>query len=234
MFKKYLQFNSSRYRLEEENKHFAISMKSGAKVLDAGCGDAPYRHLFKQQIYESADLASGDRSYDKDITYICDLKNIPVNDSTYDHIICNQVLEHISEPQLVIDELARVLKPGGTILFTAPLFYQEHEQPHDYFRYTKYAWNYLLPKSGLNTEKIEPLEGFFGLCGYFFEVMYYFLPKNISKAGGKAGFIGTIILHAVHPLLALLSIFFHRLEKRIKLPVDIGSKNYAVIAVKKH
>lgn len=229
---KLLRFNSSRYRLELENAQFAKSIPKGSIVLDAGCGEAPYRHMFNHTKYESADFMQSDRPYSEKITYVCDLAKIPVKKARFDYIICNQVLEHIPQPDLVMKELYRVLKPGGKILFTAPLFYQEHEKPFDFFRYTQFGWRKLLENAGLKEDKIEPLEGLFGLCGYFFEVTYYYLPVNKNQLKGKTGFFAYIIFKIIHPFIGLTAAFFHRLEKRRKLITDIGAKNYAVIAKK--
>lgn len=232
MFNKWLAFNSSRHRLYEENERFAKSMKKNSLILDAGCGDAPYKDLFKHVRYESADFAQSNREYAEQITYVCDLKKIPVEDNRFDYVVCNQVLEHIPEPQKVIDELHRVLKPKGQIIFTAPLFYQEHEQPYDFFRYTKFGWRHLLSSVGFTIHRIDPMEGFFGLCGYLFELMYYNLPTKAHKIGGKTGKVAAPLLTIIRPFMALSAIFFHRLEKRVKLHIDIGAKNYVIIAEK--
>jgi len=70
-------------------------------------------------------------------TYVCDVTDrIPVEDGRFGHLLFSQTLEHLKEPALALRELNRVLAPGGVLLCTVPLFYEEHEQPHDYFRYT--------------------------------------------------------------------------------------------------
>jgi len=232
MLNKLLRFNSSRYRLDLENAQFADAIPSGALVLDAGCGEAPYRHLFAHTRYESADFMKSDRMYNSEITYICDLAKIPVKRARFDYIICNQVLEHIPEPGAVMEELYRVLKPGGKILFTAPLFYQEHEKPYDFFRYTQFGWKKLLGDAGFQEERIEPLEGFFGLCGYFLEIIYYYLPFDRKKIPGKTGAALRGVFRIIHPLVGLTAVFFHRIEKRRNVIVDIGAKNYVVVASK--
>ena len=77
--------------------------------------------------------------------YVCDLAAIPVDDARFDHVRLTQVLEHLPEPATVLAELRRVLKPGGTLWLTAPLFYAEHERPYDFFRYTPFG---LAPSPG--------------------------------------------------------------------------------------
>lgn len=119
------EFNSSRHRLWLENEAFASSVPAGSLVLDAGSGDAPYKPLFKHARYESADFEKVDKRYAPP-TYVCDLKSIPVEDCRFDFIIFNQVMEHLPEPRLVLAELFRVLKPDGRMIYTGPLFYEEH------------------------------------------------------------------------------------------------------------
>lgn len=135
-------FNSSRYRLQKENAAFAALVPDHALVLDAGAGNAPYKSLFEHAQYESADFEKIDKKYAPS-TYVCDLKKIPVEDCRFDFIIFNQVMEHLPEPHLVLAELYRVLKPSGKMIYTGPLFYEEHEQPYDFYRYTQFGLRYL-------------------------------------------------------------------------------------------
>ena len=57
-------------------------------------------------------------------------------------------LEHVREPARVLCELARTLAPGGRLLLIAPHEWEEHQQPHDYYRYTRYGLEYLLRQAG--------------------------------------------------------------------------------------
>jgi len=103
--------NSSRHYLNEVMAAFALETMADMLVLDAGAGDAPYRHLFRHVRYETADLKTVDKPY-ADVTYECDLADIPVEDNRFDWIIFNQVLEHVPDPANVLAELCRVMKPG--------------------------------------------------------------------------------------------------------------------------
>jgi SAM-dependent methyltransferase len=136
--KKKLSFNSSRFRLFQENKIFADSIPPGSIVLDAGAGNQPYRNLLMHTQYESADFEKVDKSYARS-TYVCDLKKIPTENNRFDFILFNQVMEHLPEPTLVLKELNRVLKHNGKIIYTGPLFYEEHEIPYYFFRYTQFS-----------------------------------------------------------------------------------------------
>jgi ubiquinone/menaquinone biosynthesis C-methylase UbiE len=93
----------------------AKSLPPGALVLDAGAGNAPYRELFHQAQYESADFVAAAKHYEHRPTYVCDLTAIPVEEARFDAAICSQVLEHVPDPAAVLAELHRVLKPGASL-----------------------------------------------------------------------------------------------------------------------
>jgi SAM-dependent methyltransferase len=108
-------------------------------VLDVGCGDCAYQHLLAGKAnYIGIDIFSAD-SFDykgnPNIIHF-DGKTIPLPDTSVDHIICSEVMEHISEPQQIIGEMYRVLKPGGDAFITIPWSARYHYIPHDYARYT--------------------------------------------------------------------------------------------------
>jgi SAM-dependent methyltransferase len=216
MLNRLLHFNSSRFRLEQEMRDFAAQVPNGAMILDAGSGEAPYRKLFRHTKYESADFCKIDKKYEES-TYICDLANIPVENERYDFIIFNQVIEHLPEPGKVLSELFRVLKKGGIIVASVPLFFEEHEQPYDFFRYTQFACKKLFEENGFIIQKLDWLEGYYGTLGYQFSMMYQKLPKYKFLP---------IRISAI-----CLSLFFHYLETKTKLKAGMP-KNYFVIATK--
>ena len=53
--------------------------------------------------------------------------------------------------------------PGGRLLLIAPHEWEEHQQPHDYYRYTRYGLEYLMSQAGFGTMEIRPVGGFFRL-----------------------------------------------------------------------
>jgi SAM-dependent methyltransferase len=117
-------------------------------LLDVGCGTKPYRTLFHVERYVGLDIDSetARRRGAADLFY--DGTKFPVPDAQFDSVLCNQVLEHVFNPEQFMSELARVLKPGGQLLLTVPFVWDEHEQPCDYARYTSFGLASLLQRHG--------------------------------------------------------------------------------------
>lgn len=223
------KFNSSRSRLQWVNAEFAAAIPSGALVLDAGAGTAPYRELFSHTRYETADFQKVDKDY-AESTYVCDLSAIPVEGDRFDFIVFNQVMEHLPEPKTVLREFYRVLKPGGKIIYTGPLFYAEHEQPYDFYRYTQFGLRYLFADTGYELEKLEWLEGYYGTVAYQFETMSRDLP-----AKPEPGILGYLFLPLVVGIKLQSRVFariFHWLELRHKHTRSGYPKNYMAILKK--
>jgi SAM-dependent methyltransferase len=222
-------FNSSRARLWRENEAFAAAIAPGALVLDAGAGNSPYASLFSHVRYESADFEQVEKPYAQQ-TYTCDLTQIPVEGGRFDAVIFDQVLEYVTEPLAVLRELHRVLKPRGPLLYWGPLFYEEHEQPFDFHRYTHFGIRYLFDQAEFDIERLDWLEGYLGTLAYQFGTAYA-LPRDRHGYGGGA--IGVLAAGgAVFVRLACgrLSWVMHRLEMRHKLTTAGYPKNYVAIA----
>jgi len=221
--------NASRDRLAKVNRGFAERTRKNMLVLDAGAGRGPYRKMFKHARYEAADFAQLSTAYTK-LDYVCSLVDIPVKDARFDRILFNQVLEHIDDPPAVLKELHRVLKPGGQILCTVPLFYQEHQQPYDYFRYTKFALQKLFTDTGFENVRIEWLEGYFGTVSYQFHLMSRWLPDASRFDPGWRGVYLGPMLWGTRTMAGFLSGAFARAELRWKYTEKGMPKNYVVRA----
>ncbi len=181
--KKREKFNPSRVWLDREIADFGKQLPPGGRVLDAGAGDQRYRCHFQHMDYEAADFEKVDKPYAQS-TYVCDLADIPVENERFDGIIFSQVMEHLPYPAKTLSELHRVLKPGGKLFYSAPLFYEEHEKPYDFYRYTQFSINLLFKDAGFSIERLDWLEGYMGTLNYQLRRMARHLPFRPSQIGG--------------------------------------------------
>jgi len=126
-------------------------------LLDIGCGEQPYADLVKRRCtkYISTDMEV--RSENLDV--IGDSLSLPYKDRTFDSILCTEVLEHVSEPSKLFTEVARTLKIGGSLVLTTPMAWPLHEEPYDYFRYTRYGLIELSKSAGLKVCSINERGG---------------------------------------------------------------------------
>jgi SAM-dependent methyltransferase len=70
-----------------------------------------------------------------------ELSRIP--DGSYELLLCTGLLEHVPDPQRLIDEFHRILKPGGRAIVSASTVFSLHECPDDYFRFTPFSFRLL-------------------------------------------------------------------------------------------
>jgi SAM-dependent methyltransferase len=189
----------------------------GGRILDAGAGNGLYRHHFAHAEYEAADFeAVPDKEYAYN-HYVCDLAAIPVDDDRYDVVLLSQVLEHLPEPLAVLSELRRVLKPEGRIFASAPLFYEEHEQPYDFYRYTQFGLRRLFEEAGFHGLTIDWLEGYLGTVSYQLDVFARALEGTNRWRRGA-------------PVVRRLSVASARADVRKKITNLGHPKNYTVVA----
>jgi SAM-dependent methyltransferase len=140
----------------------AGKIRNDESILDIGAGELRYKKYFNHCRYVSNDLCVGDKQwYFKDIDIKATAYNIPVKDNSFDYILSTQVLEHLEFPDKAFKECNRILKKGGKLLMTAPLGTGEHQIPHDYFRFTKYALKSLGRNNNFKLIYIKPQGGIF-------------------------------------------------------------------------
>lgn len=145
----------------------AALVPAGSRVLDVGAGSCPYRGLFDHCEYRTQDFQqlSGDQlrqgAYGR-IDYVCDATVIPVEDASFDVVLCTEVMEHIAEPLKLIHEFSRILKPSGLLLLTAPLGSGIHQEPHHYYGgFTPFWYRRFLPEQGFTDISVDPNAGSF-------------------------------------------------------------------------
>lgn len=225
--------NPSRANLEARMRAFAQTLPDGAVVLDAGAGKSPYRALFHRQHYLSTDFLSVPGKDYRPPDVVADVADVPFVDGCFDAIILNQVLEHVPDPSKVISEAARLLHDGGKLFYSAPLFYEEHELPYDFFRYTREGVQLLLRSNGLVPDFVCQLESYYGTLAYQMRYAARHLPVVEQNAPRRLRLILAAPAALLKAHFGVLSIVFGTMERRYAAEDGVGMpKNYVAVATK--
>lgn len=121
------------------------------RLLDVGCGTKPYRALFGDAVKEYV----GVDKYSRKAEIRNDFLTMPIHSSSYDTILCTQVLEHVPYPETLVKKTYRVLRPGGYLILTAPLVGSLHEEPRDYYRFTSYGLTRMMKDAGYTVTYVK-------------------------------------------------------------------------------
>lgn len=90
----------------------------------------------------------------------------------------NEVIEHVFNPDELLQEIRRIMKPEATMMITLPFVWDEHEQPYDYARYSSFGIKHLLQKNGF---KVEVLEKSCPNFGVIFQLVNGYIYKITKK-----------------------------------------------------
>ena len=169
-------------------------------LLDVGCGTMPYKKLFSTNSYVGLE-------YDTDVARSRNVADVyydgcafPFPDQCFDSLLNNQVLEHVFTPDEFIRELARVIKPRGRLMITVPFIWDEHEQPHDFARYTTFGLKALLERNGF---RILIQKRLLSDASLLFQLFNTYLFKVINAKNPLLKFIVRLIIFAPISLMGL-------------------------------
>ncbi len=125
------------------------------RVLDVGCGQAPYREVMSPRMYVGIDRTHRPGGAD----VVADVGMLPIGPSSFDGIVCTEVIEHVPDERLLARELARVARPGAVLLLSSPFVHALHEQPYDFRRLTSIGLVEVLTEAGWVVESISSVGG---------------------------------------------------------------------------
>jgi ubiquinone/menaquinone biosynthesis C-methylase UbiE len=216
----------------------AATVPAGARVLDAGAGKTPYQHLFDHCEYRTHDFAQYEGTQEGlmtdswnygEIDYVSDITAIPVESESFDVVLCTEVLEHVPEPIAALEEMSRVLRPGGRLFVTAPLGSGAHQEPYHYYGgFTRHFYATMLPRFDMELVELRPNGGFFR--HYLQETAR---ATNILLSRPLFRFRAlTPVRHSIRGALRVLAISFARLDDRIFL--DEFTVGFFVVGRKNH
>lgn len=156
MLRQFLTSKITREKLDP----FIQRHASDKRTLDIGCANSAYSRHFPNRVGLDIEPGTG-------VDVVADAHDLPFPDSSFELVLCTEVLEHLHTPQRGIDEMYRVLAPGGTLLLTTRFVFPLHDTPHDYFRYTKYGLKHLM--KAFEEVTLEEETSSFGTVGVLFQ-----------------------------------------------------------------
>jgi SAM-dependent methyltransferase len=193
------------YILERALEGFAAAFVQG-HLIDIGCGAKPYKDLLSLYVTEHIGVDHQETLHDKsNIDRFGTAYNLPAVDEEFDCAICTAVLEHLEEPEIALKECWRVLKPEGVAIYSVPFIWHLHEEPRDFYRFSKYGLKYLFEKVGFRLIEIKALSGFWVTFGQLFVYNIYRFNK------GPLRFIP--IIPAIGLIIQCISYFLDKIDK---------------------
>lgn len=214
------------------------ALPAGGRILDAGAGEQQYRKFCSHLRYVSQDFGQyqPDESPHRDtglqvqgwqygkLDHVCDITAIPEPDGSFDAILCTEVFEHIPDPLAAVREFARLLRPGGELIVTAPFCSLTHFAPYHFATgFSRYWYEHHLPGYGFNVAELTPNGNYFEYTAQELRR----LPSVVERyAGTRAGL-------AFKLLSRLMLLWLGRWSARDKGSSDILAYGWHVRAVKR-
>ena len=169
------------------------------RVLDIGCGD----------MLDRVGFTPGDEYVGVDITKskytvaLADVHNLPFKNESFDSCICNAVLEHVKEPEIVLSECNRVLKHGGGVLWVSVPFLQHIHAEYDFRRFTGQGLAYEVEKAGFH---VDQLHGSYGVVDNIEYLLYSAVGWRVAKDKDYKSIGSVIYIMALAMLFALFKV----------------------------
>lgn len=215
-------------------KRVLAVLPAGSRILDAGAGELQNRkHCAHLQYvsqdfcqYEGAERGAPDEGLHNStwdtsrIDLVSDITAIPAPDASFDAVLCSEVLEHVPEPTHALDEFARLLKPGGVLILTAPFASNVHMAPYHYCSgFSKYWYEHHLALRGFKLSELSANGDWYAL-----------LRQEITRLGGLERQRGNWAWPLAYAY-ALLGLAYFRLRGKLRAE-DVACFGWQCIAVK--
>jgi SAM-dependent methyltransferase len=203
----------------------AIQKYANGKLLDIGCGNKPYENWAKEKItaYIGCDIV---QSSSNKVDVLCQANSIPLENESFETVLSTQTIEHLEDYQGMVNEAFRLLKRGGCFIVSGPFYWHLHEEPYDFYRFTKHGFKYILEKAGFEIVEIKENGGAWATLGLMLNHTFSFQNPNTNK-------VVRGIKYVFHKLK------LHKTVNRVFSYLDskdfnpINTINYVVVAKKK-
>lgn len=149
------------------------ALPAGGRILDAGAGERRFERFCGHLQYVAQDFAQYDGSGDaaglqtgtwdqSRLDIVSDITAVPEPDASFDAVMCIEVLEHVPDPLAALKEFARLLRPKGHLVLTAPFCSLTHFAPYHFASgFSRYFYERHLPETGFEVLELVPNGNFF-------------------------------------------------------------------------
>jgi SAM-dependent methyltransferase len=183
-----------------------------SKVLDLGGHKIKKRGKFHIQKH-NPDVTFLNLSTAKMPDIQADAKFIPLENGSYDVVVCAELLEHVADPKDILLEIHRVLRCDGKVLITVPFLHPIHGDPFDIGRYTDYYWRNILDEIGFDEITIDR-------HGMFFVVILNFIVLYVNKICRKP------FRNLIAPFLGLIRKLVLMYEEKDKVKLNLFFQSF--------
>jgi SAM-dependent methyltransferase len=202
------------------------------RILDAGAGELRNKALCTHLNYVSQDYCQYEGSGDgqgfqtgnwdtSKIDLVCDIVNIPEADASFDVVLCSEVFEHLPDALKALDEFARLLKPGGKLIITAPFASFVHFAPYHYTTgFSRYWYEYHLPSRNFTLQELTANGDWFAFTKQ--EILR--LPQMARRYGDK--------LWPLAYLVAGFGLVYFSLRGKLRKAEDVACFGWHCVAIK--
>lgn len=205
----------SRDRLDRLIRNYATD----EQVLEIGAyGHPDYRKYFPN--CTGVDIRPG-----PGVDRVASVYELPFEDSSFSVVLCLSVLEHLTEPAKGIQEIRRVLKPGGQAVISVPFIFPIHEAPDDYWRFTKYGLKHLF-RDGWSIETLQAESGINDSFAILLQRLGYQSHMRFNKL--SKGFI-FFLARIIESMPTMATKVFGDIKKKTEEPDAFASAFFLVV-----
>lgn len=147
-------------------KRFLKKYKPGSIMLNIGSGvHKPHPDIINVDIF-----------YYKDVDLVANGEELPLPTGSVDAIVCESLLEHVPQPEKIVAEMYRVLRPGGQMYIVIPFVYPFHACPNDFQRWSRTGLRELLKEGDVELigTRAGPFSAITGQLGATFAIVFSF------------------------------------------------------------